>query len=1021
MKEKKGWLKKNQIFLLITLVVVLIAWVSQDISLIGKNPFARQTVLNNPVQVYTGDQYRYYISDSSQSIYVTDWENRLVRTIKGGETSFEYADYLVTDTDGNIYVLDKIYAEGGSITEQERVLKFSPEGKRTAVLYKVETQDKEGKQAAFLSHLLWTKDGLYVSQVTKDGIYIYAISEEGAAKTEDIEETEEAEATGKVEERAFLQCDLANERVVDTAFNEKLQLSFCMKNGDVYLGEDGVSRCIYSAREHDTEEYFSMIAELTFGDDNRLYLCDVGQREIYRMSEDMETVETVIARNEVSALEASEFAEMPLYTGLNVNDGTISVLSSEYTYDEENDEEIYTYNLAILSEDGNIISFSDSLGLPVLHNIRIASVYLAILILAVIFIYTLAKVIRLLRQNTTDESAKVQLVMILTALFVTVAVGYVIFNNCNERFVSEAGNKLTNVGYLIGKNIDLDYLEKIDSPDEYNTKNYQLLDKEVRDVLDRKINRDSYMYCVIYKVKNDVVCEAYRDDMVHGAMYPMAGKFTNSIEEYIAAENDYDICNEFALSEGTYMYSLVPVYNEDGEAIAFIEAGTDYSTFTQENRDLYTKVLMVAVMAVIIIMLLFTELLHSIRAFQAKKEGKKENICLPDLIRPISFLFFMIANMSTAFLPIYGMKLWNENFPMQAEMAAALPISAEMICAAVAGFLCGYIIQKMGVKLTCIFGAGFYIAGNLLSAFAPNLWVLILANAVCGVGSGFLTIGLNTWAASYEEESMQNRGFIHINAAYLAGLNCGTVIGSIIWESFGVDAVYYVAAVGAVLIILLSIWMIGKIQVVPEEVEEGEGGKLRDLFTPAVIRFFVCITVPYLVCTAFLEYFFPIEAEQNGLSAAYISMAFLLSGLISIYIGSSLAEPITEKLGTKKAMVLASFIYAAALIYLVINPTVWSCYVVVVLFAIADSFGLSAQSVYFSSMDEVKKVGQSKALGVNSTVESITSAGGSLIFGAALLLGVRKGIFVIALMFSVLLLIFAIGERKNVPKNEGKE
>ena len=76
--------------------------------------------------------------------------------------------------------------------------------------------------------------------------------------------------------------------------------------------------------------------------------------------------------------------------------------------------------------------------------------------------------------------------------------------------------------------------------------------------------------------------------------------------------------------------------------------------------------------------------------------------------------------------------------------------------------------------------------------------MLIVANSVCGIGSGFLTIGLNTWAASYEEESMQNKGFIHINAAYLAGLNCGTVIGSLIWENFGVAAVYFVAAAGAV-------------------------------------------------------------------------------------------------------------------------------------------------------------------------------------------------------------------------------
>lgn len=132
--------------------------------------------------------------------------------------------------------------------------------------------------------------------------------------------------------------------------------------------------------------------------------------------------------------------------------------------------------------------------------------------------------------------------------------------------------------------------------------------------------------------------------------------------------------------------------------------------------------------------------------------------------------------------------------------------------------------------------------------------------------------------------------------------------------------------------------------------------------------------------------------------------------MISIYLGSSIAEPVTKKMGVKKAMILASFLYAAALWYLVMNPSVYSCYVVVVFFAVADSFGLSAQSVYFSSMAEVKKVGQSKALGVNSTVESITSACGSIIFGFALMLGTRRGIMLIAGVFALLLLLFVLGE-----------
>lgn len=143
----------------------------------------------------------------------------------------------------------------------------------------------------------------------------------------------------------------------------------------------------------------------------------------------------------------------------------------------------------------------------------------------------------------------------------------------------------------------------------------------------------------------------------------------------------------------------------------------------------------------------------------------------------------------------------------------------------------------------------------------------------------FLLLRFNSWAAGYDNEEQQNRGFIHINAAYLAGLNCGTVIGSAIWEKFGIDMVYYARGCIVRSIVIFSLIFVGKIKIVSEEEESEGSGKLKDLFTPAVIRFFLFITVPYLICTAFLEYFFPIQAEQNGLSATYISMAFLISGL----------------------------------------------------------------------------------------------------------------------------------------------
>lgn len=46
-------------------------------------------------------------------------------------------------------------------------------------------------------------------------------------------------------------------------------------------------------------------------------------------------------------------------------------------------------------------------------------------------------------------------------------------------------------------------------------------------------------------------------------------------------------------------------------------------------------------------------------------------------------------------------------------------------------------------------------------------------------------------------------------------------------------------------------------------------------------------------------------------------------------------------------------------------------------------------------------------------MESAVSACGSLVFGAALMPGTQKGVFLIAAAFTVLTVLFVIGERKE--------
>ena len=84
------------------------------------------------------------------------------------------------------------------------------------------------------------------------------------------------------------------------------------------------------------------------------------------------------------------------------------------------------------------------------------------------------------------------------------------------------------------------------------------------------------------------------------------------------------------------------------------------------------------------------------------------------------------------------------------------------------------------------------------------------------------------------------------------------------------------------------------------------------------------------------------------------------------------------------------------------------CFVIIGLLAVADSFGLSMQAVYFSDLPEVRQYGEGKAMGVNSAVESIAQTVGPIIFAAVLLLGAERGILLLAQGVGVLLVLFVV-------------
>ena len=89
-----------------------------------------------------------------------------------------------------------------------------------------------------------------------------------------------------------------------------------------------------------------------------------------------------------------------------------------------------------------------------------------------------------------------------------------------------------------------------------------------------------------------------------------------------------------------------------------------------------------------------------------------------------------------------------------------------------------------------------------------------------------------------------------------------------------------------------------------------------------------------------------------------------------------------------------------------LNPSVGTAFFIIALLAVADSFGLSMQAVYFSDLPEVRLYGAGTAMGINSTVESIAQTIGPMIFAAVLMRGVERGVMILAEGMGAVLLVF---------------
>lgn len=392
------------------------------------------------------------------------------------------------------------------------------------------------------------------------------------------------------------------------------------------------------------------------------------------------------------------------------------------------------------------------------------------------------------------------------------------------------------------------------------------------------------------------------------------------------------------------------------------------------------------------------------------------------MLRIQVFLIFFITNIPKAFLPIYIMKQAETEsvFGLSPAMLVSIALSAEVLFGALTSFGGSAVLRGIGRRKTAIIGSILFVVGLCMRAVVPTITSFIIGNGVMGAGWGFLLLIIQVMIAEKDPQE-KSEGFTGYTAASLSGVNCGVVFGAFLinWMTYRsalmiVGVLSFLSLFFSVLYIFDGRESVGNSEVMEKETAsekqlQGSMSTVKFLMSPHVLLYFIGIVIPVVAGGYFLSYLYPLLGEELGMTETNIGYSYLINGVCIICLGGFLTKQLIRRIGQKGSLALAAVLYAGAFLLYAVWPGIPTLMVLLVLLGASDSYGLPAQSTYYTDMKEVQSYGYDRAMGVYSLFENMSQVFGSFIFGVIYVNGVAMGLMIaggVILAAAVIFLLF---------------
>ncbi len=926
---------------------------------------SREMPVESPWLVKADKQGNYYVVDYEKTRILKIVQGQLEEVIYGAAPSgdtFYYAENICVSDSGDVFVQDTGWSETGFSLDYESILQYDTEGNSKGVLYQADYDD-----------IYSDKHRLFGMTVREDRLYFVKADEEGFSLHEINLSSREISILTSYEMADAIM--LIQDFIID---GEKLEVYAVDKRGRIYRGSKGggALETLYQLDADKTllEGQKVVLYRGAIGKDSTVYVTDIGSNQLLKFSGAKGYQREIVAEGSqmwnVFSHELQDGREVLAY----VSDGGI------YTADTDGTEitGIYQY-----------IKSSNYIMKELLFDLAAAFFLMAL-------VYLLIRALYFLFAISYTNTQKIGALVISTVIVVSVILVYGLMGQFKDVYREELLTKLSMTAQIVSNSLEKEHLDDIEMPQNYGNDSYQTLWNTMARVLDKEYAYSEDIYCNLLRDDGTTgYAVIYLDNSI-GTFYPLTDDETQGVRTVY--EKGVSLQSDVRSETGAYIYVMTPVIGDDGQVAGVVSVGTLRSVIDGKIQNMSESIVITMIMIILVIMFVFSEVLSFFDLREKYREGAAD-IAGPKpipmhVVRLAVFITFMAFNMATSFLPVYVMRFVGEGMGIPTALANSFPITLNLIFIGLTSVFCPRLMEKMGFARLASLSGIIALSGDLLMALSAN-YVMILAGMVLnGIGVGLITNSIHIFIASISKNQENEDGFSIFNAASISGINCGMLFGSSLAGRLGQNRVFFVSALAWVLVTLVFAAVGGRF--VMEGARHLEKGQKRQsmldfITSPGILKFMICIQIPYIVMNSFTYYYVPIYGNENDLSEKVTSLLIIACSLCSVY----LSVPVTNYLSRRfkdKAMYLSSLITFAGLLIFAWKMSLPTLLTALLMVGLANSFGSSTRISYFIRMKDSVRYGEEHAMGAYNFVDNLGESTGSIIFAGIISIGFGSGI-----------------------------